>query len=965
VWGQSVDEPSVVEIQYLLNYETLKDSALLDTLRHKTEIKIGASLSRYNIRKSIESIYSIGQFSQITVLESAMEGGVLLKFQLTNKTRIRQIQFNGTRLDKNQLLEAIKSRKGKEYSKPVALRDEQRILELYKDYGYFQAKVRFIPPPDSPLTNEVDVLYEINEGSPAPIEEIQFEGVSAIKSDQLDDLLQSKVGKAYQKRTVEDDMSRIRAFYRKKGYLTVQVKSRLDYHDSSNAVSLIFNVSEGKEVIVELKGDGFDEGELRKGLSLFKQNNYSDRTLRSTAQQIRQIYQQKGYYAPKVEYHIVRESERQVVIRFDINLGAAPRIAKITFEGNTQFKASTLLDQMTTRPRSLLALPGLGWLFSKGIFNPNTFETDRRALELFYKKAGYPEALVKTEQKIDKNRLSLYVKIQEGTQELIHRCLLQGLLFRVKLEFQKDLDNGVISDDLRQEFKYIGTSLSQNASVAVVKEGHDWQIKDNEKIYPVKKEGETLDIYLPGNDTLKKDLSPSRLAAKPGEPYSKEIAVNDQLYLQSLYEQKGYIYASIQPDYHPKTGTLIYQILGEKQSRFGKFYFPGERRTKQKVLEREFKTLGLYEGAIYRPDKLVEVYQQLFMLGLFRTVNIKTPERVEGKQVLDVITRVEEKKPGSVSLGGGYSPSEGVRGTIGLTHNNLYKRNMKASAKFRIGTQGNLYEATLIEPWFIGRTIGSARLFEDNLEEQDNIRAQGGTASLAKRLGLSSNLAIQYKYQALRPTTGGDGLSEERREALTTTVGSLGASFHRDTRDSFLNPKNGWLNEFGVEYAGGIMGGETSFVKVTTDNRFYWQFQGDMVLASAIRLGYAEGLRSTREQGITSFERFRAGGSTTVRGYVERSLGPINEFGNHRGDVMFIFNADLRFPIYKPVGGVLFFDTGNVWDKFSEISDDLPHSAIGGGIRVDTPLGPARLDYGIPLTKVFSHRIYLELGHAF
>ncbi|MCZ6676715.1 MAG: BamA/TamA family outer membrane protein, partial [Candidatus Poribacteria bacterium] len=173
-----------------------------------------------------------------------------------------------------------------------------------------------------------------------------------------------------------------------------------------------------------------------------------------------------------------------------------------------------------------------------------------------------------------------------------------------------------------------------------------------------------------------------------------------------------------------------------------------------------------------------------------------------------------------------------------------------------------------------------------------------------------------------------------------------------------------------------FLGGQTSFFKITTDHRYYRQLGGEVVLASAIRLGFEEGLRGNRAREIISFERFRAGGSTTVRGYKERSLGPVDESGNHRGDVLLILNTELRFPIYKFIGGVLFFDVGNVWDKLSAIDESPLYSAVGLGVRVDTPLGPARLDFGIPFRKGFddfdapSRRrfealVYLELGHAF
>jgi outer membrane protein insertion porin family len=338
---------------------------------------------------------------------------------------------------------------------------------------------------------------------------------------------------------------------------------------------------------------------------------------------------------------------------------------------------------------------------------------------------------------------------------------------------------------------------------------------------------------------------------------------------------------------------------------------------------------------------------------------------LNGNRIIDVDVHVDVRKPRSVSISGGFSPSEGIRGTIGLAHNNLYKRNLRAGGKLRIGTRGNLYELTLIEPWFIGRTIGTFRLFEDNLEEHDDTRARGVTTSLAKRLGAFSNFGVQYKYQELRQR-----LDESTEEF--TTVSSVGVSFHRDNRDSFLDPKQGWLNEFGAEYAGGFIRGRTSFFKFTADNRVYQPipkllFARNMVFASSLRLGFAQGLRSNRERSIASFERFWAGGSTTVRGYKERSLGPVDAFRNRRGNVMFIFNTELRFPIYNIVGGVVFFDAGNVWDKPAEITKVAPllESAVGVGVRVFTPLGPARIDYGFPLVKGRSPEFYVELGHAF
>lgn len=879
----------VVDIVYLLNGNTIDESSLLDDLRHRTKISIGKPSSRYTIRKSIESIYAVGEFSQVEVLETAAPGGVLIRFMLSTKITVQQIQFTGNdRLSKDDLFQVMKSRPNEEYHEQVARQDRQRILDLYTDEnGYLQAEVCFIPP-DPQLAREVNLVYEISEGRQSLIREIGFKGVRGIAPKKLGKVLHSKAGKPFQKRRIEEDIDAISTLYRKNGYLTVHIQPELYFDEKPQLVSLIYQVREGKKVIVKLVGDNVDSRELREKLSLFKQDGYSDTILRSNTQQIRRIYQQKGYFAPEVEYQIESESKDEVTIRFDIHPGVVLHIGEINFAGNAAFTAAELRRKMETQSRSRVGsmIPGFGRFFPKGIFDPEILEIDRRVLKLFYKKAGYADVQIKPEKEIDekKGRINLMINVIEGKRQIIE----------------------VVS--------------------------------------------------IKGNRTIKARTLLSKPAAKPGEPYSTDIVARDVQSIQSHYSKEGYIYASIEPHYQPETGRLVYQISEGIQAKFGRFYFDGEGRIKLHVLEREFKNL---DGTVFNHEKLIEGRRRLFNLGIFREIDIQTPGQLEGEEVVDVNVDAKVRAPGSMSLSGGYSPSEGVRGTIGVTHNNIHKRNMRAGMQFRIGTRGNLYELTLVEPWLkppiLGHTIGTLRLFEDNLEENDDIRARGVTANLAKRLGLHSNLAMQYKYQELH----------QSYSDRSTIVSSLGISFHRDNRDSFLNPRNGWFNEVAVEYAGAFLGGETRFVKFTTDNRHYKQI-GRVVVANALRLGWLRPNRAREIDDLLSFERFWAGGSTTVRGYDERSLGP-SESVNPRGDVLFVFNTELRYPIFKFIGGALFFDTGNVWDKLklSEVKESLPWSGVGVGLRIETPLGPARLDFGFPLTEKYSRRIHIELGHAF
>ena len=894
-WSQS-ESPPVIDIYYRLDGKILNSGSLYEDVKRKTRVRVGSIVSPYLIRKSIEGIYTTGLFSQVTAIEMPRSNGVQLTFDLTSKVRVGKIEFKGNSLNEDMLLGVVVSRPEKEYSVEIVEDDRLRILDLYKDYGYFQTKIHLTDSADPNASHQVDLLYNIEEGSQALIQDIRFEGAKSIDIEELEETIEGESGKTYQKHNVDTDANRIRELYRKNGFLTVKIIPHRLYHDAGT-VALNYEIIEGKKIEIKFVGDGINESELEQKLTLFKRENFSDTILKSTEGQILQIYQEKGYYDPKISHRREEKSGQEVVIYFDIELGQAPRIRRINFEGNVEFADALLLDLMKTQPRSRFVPPIFGWLFSKGIYNPATFEMDRRALERHYKKEGYPNVdIVTGAPEIDKdNRLILHILINEGKQQRIDHLSIEGVTIF-----------------------------------------------------------ETAELY-------------EKLDAKPGKPYSEDIANRGEQQLDSLYKQNGYIYARINHIYHSETHTLTYKISEGIQAKFGKFRFDGGGKVKLHVLQREFANLGLIEGAVFNEERLfAESRRRLLTAGLFKEVKIKEADQyAENTEIIDVNVGVEVKQPGSISVSGGYISSEGIRGTVELAHNNLFKRNMKISSKVSRGTRGNLYEIALIEPWFklapldklIGPTIGTFRLFNDNLEEYENIRAQGGTAKLAKRLGKFSNLALQYKSQDLR--------DRDDPPKIQTTVSSLGIEFHRDSRDHFLNPKNGWLNEVAIEYAGGFLRGKTSFLKFTTDHRYYRQLWGDSVLASAIRLGYEKGLRGNREREIISFERFYAGGSNTVRGYPERGLGPEDEFGNHRGDVLFILNTEFRFPIYSFIGGALFVDTGNVWNKFSDIQEILPRVAMGSGLRLDTPLGPARVDIGVPVMREFKPLLYVQLGQAF
>ena len=158
------------------------------------------------------------------------------------------------------------------------------------------------------------------------------------------------------------------------------------------------------------------------------------------------------------------------------------------------------------------------------------------------------------------------------------------------------------------------------------------------------------------------------------------------------------------------------------------------------------------------------------------------------------------------------------------------------------------------------------------------------------------------------------------------------------------------------------------------------------IMATRVRLGFARAGKNTGEAPI--FDRFFAGGSSSVRGYKERQLGPVNTFIDtttmeiyyrpRGGQLLALFNLELRRPgHFGPLGLVIFLDAGNVWATVEDMSKDLNLAFSAGlGLFVDTPIGPVQVGYGwrlnlsptekkTPDYRLRSGELYITVLHAF
>jgi outer membrane protein assembly factor BamA len=205
---------------------------------------------------------------------------------------------------------------------------------------------------------------------------------------------------------------------------------------------------------------------------------------------------------------------------------------------------------------------------------------------------------------------------------------------------------------------------------------------------------------------------------------------------------------------------------------------------------------------------------------------------------------------------------------------------------------------------------------------------------------------------------------------LTVTLARAATSMAYDRRDDPFDSTRGWLHTANVEYAAVALGDESlfggaRFLKYTGQQFVFVPVWKGIVLATAGRVGLANGMG----QDLVFSERFRLGGSTTVRGYPDESLGPRDVFGiPEGGEALVLLNQEVRFPIYGWLRGVTFLDAGNVFARPSAIDLGKLDVGAGVGLRVATPYLLVRVDFGVPLSRGLGFkdgRWYFSIGQAF
>jgi outer membrane protein insertion porin family len=414
-----------------------------------------------------------------------------------------------------------------------------------------------------------------------------------------------------------------------------------------------------------------------------------------------------------------------------------------------------------------------------------------------------------------------------------------------------------------------------------------------------------------------------------------------------------------------KWAKVSYKIDPGPLYRFGSIRIEGNEKAKKSLIEREL----LYKsGEIYSEQKIDDTQSKIFQLGLFRTVLIDTNFN-EDKKTADTVIRLSERDFGTVKIGGGFATEDKLRGQIVWTQRNLFGsgRTLRTSAKASFITQR--FQTELIQPYIVGR---NSQLSTSLNIARDNVPSFEGTTLL-------STTTVRKSFKRIYSTFGSFNVQYANINSSTTRTPQEQSSdkvfltffnfeFDRISIDNPLNPTRGTSLSVGLESSSRALASDVNYVKGIIDLRGYKKIS-NMVFAKRLSLGVIQPYGSTGTFDVPVFKRFFAGGSTSMRGFPFQKLGPLNRNNDPLGgNSLLIGSFEVRYPIYKGLGGVAFFDYGNVYARQWNFKLDEIKYAPGAGLRYDTIIGPIRFDVGYALNPepgIKRLQFWISIGQAF
>ena len=501
----------------------------------------------------------------------------------------------------------------------------------------------------------------------------------------------------------------------------------------------------------------------------------------------------------------------------------------------------------------------------------------------------------------------------------------------------------------------------------------------------------TTGVSFEGNTVYTSEVLTKFMDLQPGQVLNSVYVGQKVQGINAAYARDGYMLAHVDGIRVDDQGVLHVHIV---EGIVEDIVPAGNKKTRDKVITREFVQK---KGKPFNKFLVRRSVERVYNLGFFDDVNVRMLPGDQDPNNVIIEIDVLEHKTGTITLGAGYSKSDGLMGIIEFGEDNFRGTGDKFKVHWEIGGKKKYknYQISYLKPWidskgtslgfsFFNREDGYTDYNEDGNEVAEyNKKSRGFNISFGRQTGeytrdyltlesrkdtykWDSDDSSGYRYDtdAISNTTGsgndwnntnpstGGSWNFASNNYVKNNFGRINSITWQkvyDSRDNIYDPTRGRRISYTAQWAGHGLGGDFDFYKFTAEARMYKKLGAKNVLAFRARGGFIQG-------DAPYSQLFTLGGADSLRGY---------EDDQFRGKYMYNATLEFRFPIVKKVSGVLFTDIGDAWDAPNVTwynSKKTFNYGVGAGVRITTPIGPVKLDYGVGKHK---NKFHFSFGTQF
>jgi outer membrane protein insertion porin family len=672
-----------------------------------------------------------------------------------------------------------------------------------------------------------------------------------------------------------------------------------------------------------------------------------------------------------------------LVVRVEEN----PMINRVNFEGNSAVKDADLAKEVELRERTM--------------FTRAKVLSDVNRIIAVYRRAGYYSVTVSPKIiKLPQNRVDLVFEINEGEETNVKKIefvgnnsfsayTLKGVIGTQQYSWWRFFNKNDTYDPDRLEYdkELLRRFYLQNGFADVRVVSADAVLLPDASGFTITytiEEGpryKIADVAVNvGEATLETDELVKQVKTGVGDYFNstKVDRTVEKLTLEA--SRQGFVFARVNPDVQRNgddTLNITYNIVEGPRIYIERIDIVGNTRTEDQVIRRE---LRLYEGDAFNRVMIERARRRLTALDFFSTVNFRDEAGSAPDRVV-LVVEVQEKSTGSVNFSLGYSTSEYVVGSIGLTERNFLGKGYTVNLSTTASWYRQNITFSFTNPYFLGMPISAGfDVFATNANNQAESNYNSQQAGFALRTGfrLDEYSGINLRYGLMWREV--DGISKS--SAAPAVIESAGKSLKSfvngvytwDNLDNPLRPTNGFRGQAVGEVAG--LGGDVYYTSVEVHGWYFYPiYEEAVVLKLEGNAGQMWGLAG---HDVPLQDRFFKGGDT-FRGFMPSGVGPMQR-GNDGdtdsigGTTYAIGTVEMTFPIGLPeewgIGGAVFSDFGTIFGsetdtvlvgtgdcsfgatKNCEVFDTAAFRAsVGAGILWQSPFGPLRFEVAYPLLK--------------